>query len=56
MPPKGGEPSLSDMEVGRATVFMANAAGGKFVEPTAEQMAAIRVKADKRAAKRKAKQ
>lgn len=56
MPPKGGEPSLSDREVGRATVFMANAAGGKFVEPTTEQMAAIRVKADKRAAKRKAKQ
>jgi cytochrome c5 len=33
MPPKGGNPSLTDDEVTRAVVFMANQAGGKFKEP-----------------------
>ena len=33
MPPKGGNPSLSDDEVARAVVFMANQAGAKFKEP-----------------------
>lgn len=33
MPPRGGNPSLSDIEVRRAVVHMANAAGGKFSEP-----------------------
>ena len=33
MPPKGGNPSLSDLEVRRAVVYMANAAGAKFAEP-----------------------
>jgi len=33
MPPKGGNPSLTDDEVARAVVFMANQSGGKFKEP-----------------------
>ncbi len=35
MPPKGGASDLSDIEVERAVVYMANAAGGKFREPAA---------------------
>ncbi|ANN68833.1 c-type cytochrome [Bordetella bronchialis] len=35
MPPKGGNPSLSDYEVQRAVVFMANKSGGNFKEPEA---------------------
>jgi cytochrome c5 len=35
MPPKGGDASLSDDELTRAVVFMANQAGGKFKEPAA---------------------
>jgi cytochrome c5 len=33
MPPKGGRPDLSDLEVRRAVVYMANAAGAKWKEP-----------------------
>ena len=33
MPPKGGNPSLSNADVERAVVYMANAAGGKFKDP-----------------------
>jgi cytochrome c5 len=33
MPPKGGNPALSDYEVERAVVFMANKSGGNFKEP-----------------------
>lgn len=33
MPPRGGNPSLSDLEVGRAVVHMANQSGGSFPEP-----------------------
>ena len=33
MPPRGGDTSLTDDEVARAVVFMANQAGGKFKEP-----------------------
>ena len=33
MPPKGGNASLSNAEVERAVVHMANAAGGKFKDP-----------------------
>jgi cytochrome c5 len=36
MPPKGGNPSLSDDEVARAVVFMANQAGASFKEPAAK--------------------
>jgi cytochrome c5 len=45
MPARGGEPDLTDLEVARAMVFMANAGGAKFeavlskeVEPTAAQL------------------
>ncbi len=33
MPPKGGNPALSDYEVARAVVFMANQSGASFDEP-----------------------
>lgn len=33
MPPRGGSPDLSDVEVTRAVVHMANQSGGKFKEP-----------------------
>src|SRR5690606_34297698 len=33
MPPKGGATHLSDFEIERAVVYMANAAGGNFEEP-----------------------
>lgn len=33
MPPKGGATQLSDVEVERAVVYMANAAGAKFSDP-----------------------
>ncbi len=35
MPARGGSAGLSDLEVERAVVYMANSAGGKFKEPTA---------------------
>ena len=35
MPARGGSPDLSDVEVERAVVYMANAAGAKFTEPAA---------------------
>lgn len=35
MPPKGGNPDLSDVEVARAVVFMANQSGASFKEPAA---------------------
>jgi cytochrome c5 len=35
MPPRGGSAGLSDLEVERAVVYMANNAGGKFKEPAA---------------------
>jgi len=35
MPPRGGAADLSDVEVERAVVYMANAAGAKFKEPAA---------------------
>ena len=35
MPPKGGDTSLTDAEVTRAVVFMANSAGANFKEPAA---------------------
>src|SRR5258708_3072248 len=48
MPPRGGASDLSDIEVERAVVYMANAAGGKFRDPAAAAPApqAVAVKAD----------
>jgi len=36
MPPKGGNPSLSDDEVARAVVYMANQSGASFKEPASK--------------------
>lgn len=33
MPPKGGDPSLSELEVRRAVAYLANAGGAKWGEP-----------------------
>jgi cytochrome c5 len=35
MPPRGGDPTLTDLEVERAVVYMANLAGANFKEPPA---------------------
>lgn len=40
MPAKGGRPSLSDVEVARAVVHMANAGGAKFKDPKPGDIAA----------------
>jgi cytochrome c5 len=40
MPPKGGDASLTDEEITRAVVHMANQSGGKFKEPPAPKQAA----------------
>ena len=40
MPPRGGASDLSDFEVERAVVYMANAGGAKFKEPAAPAPAA----------------
>ncbi len=40
MPPKGGDASLTEEEITRAVVFMANQSGGKFKEPAAPKQAA----------------
>jgi len=37
MPPRGGGADLTDTEVKRATVYMANSAGANFTEPPVEQ-------------------
>ena len=41
MPPKGGNPDLTDTEVARAVVYMANAAGATFKEPAAPATTAV---------------
>jgi cytochrome c551/c552 len=41
MPPKGGNPDLTDTEVARAVVYMANAAGAGFKEPAAPAQAPV---------------
>jgi cytochrome c5 len=40
MPARGGDTSLTDAEITRAVVFMANQAGGSFKEPPAAKQAA----------------
>lgn len=51
MPAKGGNPELSDTEVARAVIHMANAGGGRFTEPTAADLTRWRQKADRRTKK-----
>ena len=46
MPAMGGNLTLSDLDVARGVVYMANAGGGKFAEPTAADAARWRKKAD----------
>ena len=41
MPPRGGNPDLSDIEVARAVAYMANSAGASFKEPAAEAAPAV---------------
>jgi cytochrome c5 len=48
MPAKGGNPQLSDIEVARAVIHMANAGGGRFKEPTPADVTRWRKKADAR--------
>jgi cytochrome c5 len=36
MPPRGGNPDLTDTEIARAIVFMANQSGASFKEPAAK--------------------
>ncbi len=40
MPPRGGDASLTDLEVARAVVYLANQGGAKFKEPAAPKEAA----------------
>ena len=40
MPPRGGNPDLSDIEVARAIVYMVNQAGANWKEPAAATAAA----------------
>jgi cytochrome c5 len=43
MPPHGGNPNLTDLELARAIAYMVNRAGGKWVEPaSARDLAAER--------------
>lgn len=37
MPPKGGNAALTEAEITRAVVYLANEAGGKFAEPKDEE-------------------
>lgn len=48
MPPKGGNVNLSDIEVARGVIYMANASGGKFPEPTPNDVSRWRKTADKK--------
>jgi len=40
MPPRGGNPDLSDLEIARAIAYMANQSGANFKEPEAKPPAA----------------
>lgn len=53
MPAKGNNPNLSDGEVARAVVYLANAGGGRFNEPTAGEIVRWRALADAKRGPRK---
>ena len=42
MPPRGGNPDLSDLELARAIVYMGNRSGGKLKEPAEPAPAAMK--------------
>ncbi len=44
MPPRGGNPDLTDTEIARAIVSMANQSGGNFQEPAAKAAAPAKKK------------
>ncbi|MDB5812042.1 MAG: hypothetical protein JWN94_4164 [Betaproteobacteria bacterium] len=44
MPPRGGNPDLSDLEVMRAVAYMANQSGASFKEPAAKPAMAANAK------------
>lgn len=48
MPARGGNLDLSDGEVARAVIHMTNAGGGRFPEPSPDDINRWRQKADKR--------
>src|SRR5574341_220312 len=37
MPPHGGNPGLTDLELARGITYMVNASGGKWTEPTSDK-------------------
>jgi cytochrome c5 len=48
MPPKGGNPNLSQEEFARAVAYMARAAGGTWKDPDAAMMKKIKVEEEAR--------
>lgn len=55
MPPMGGDPALTDMEVALAVNYMVEMAGGKFPAPTAASLKEARLDGEKRLKERNAK-
>jgi cytochrome c5 len=55
MPPMGGDPGLTDMEVALAVNHMVELAGGKFPTPTSASLKAARLDGEKRLKQRNAK-
>lgn len=55
MPPMGGDPGLTDMEVALSVNHMVQLAGGKFPAPTAASVKAARLDGEKRLKQRNAK-
>jgi cytochrome c5 len=55
MPPMGGDPALTDVELALAVNHMVELAGGKFPAPTAAGLKAARLDGEKRLKERNAK-
>ncbi|UCV01646.1 c-type cytochrome [Dechloromonas denitrificans] len=52
MPPMGANPALSDIELARAVIYMLNAVGSQFGEPTSAELKVWRGIADDRRKRR----